>query len=89
MVLIIRDPLVVAVGGRGTVCCVADGGGVTMFVSCVYILDSYNHLQAFGLTMQQMQQIDNSSVHAKQHRRNISSPEQVVQSIREEVEKSE
>lgn len=47
-------------------------------------------LQAFGLTPQQMQQIgNNNSSSGKQHRRNISSPEQVVQSIREEAEKSE
>lgn len=51
-------------------------------------LHSRNCFQAFGLTPQQMQQIGNNSG-GKQHRRNISSPEQVVQSIREEAEKRE
>lgn len=52
-----------------------------------YILAAI-YFQAFGLTPQQMQQIGNNSS-GKQHRRNISSPEQVVQSIREEAEKRE
>lgn len=57
--------------------------------TCLAYTLSPHYFQAFGLTPQQMQQIGNNSGGHKQHRRNISSPEQVVQSIREEAEKRE